>query len=134
MAVQLPLPSKLSVLLCAGLVVGCARSAPQLPPDYGSVHSKEKLTLENFSEEDRLRTCDTVERDMAAIISEVKAVESGIEAKHRSNEVAGYFAGVLFPPLILATDHSTEAKKILEQRQARWDQLLALKRVKNCSF
>ncbi len=134
MAVQLPLPSKLSVLLCAGLVVGCARSAPQLPPDYGSVHSKENLTLENFSEEDRLRTCDTVERDMAAIISEVKSVESGIEAKHRSNEVAGYFAGVLFPPLILATDHSTEAKKILEQRQARWDQLLVLKRVKNCAF
>lgn len=134
MAVQLPLRSKLSVLLCAGLVVGCARSAPQLPPDYGSVHSKEKLTLENFSKEDRLRTCDTVERDMTAIISEVKAVESGIEAKHRSNEVAGYFAAVLFPPLILAADHSTEAKKILEQRQAQWDQLLALKRMKNCSF
>lgn len=130
-----PLPSRIS--LFAALFVfaagGCARSAPELPPDYGSVDAPKRLSIGDFSKADMKMSCPDLDREFALLSKKMEALDHQIRSKHGSNQAAGYIAGVLFPPALLAMESSSEQKQALDQHQDRSDTLLALKRVKNCA-
>jgi hypothetical protein len=119
-------------LVAAFALSACARSAPQLPPDYGSVDSKERLSTDTIAPHDRALTCSEIKDEMAHISNQMDALNRLIESKHGSNQTTVYFSSVLFPPAALAADDSQHEKKELDANQQRWDKLIAVKRVKGC--
>jgi len=129
-AARSPSPISLLVGLVAVVVLAaCARRAPDLPPDYGSVTADQALTAEAFSSADRARTCGDIDTELAVIADKARALDDGIRAKSQTNQAVVYIAGVIAAPLV---DYSIEAKESLDTLQARHDDLISLKRYKAC--
>lgn len=132
-AVRSPLPISFFVgLLAVTVLMACARRAPDLPPDYGSVAAGRVLPTEAFNENDLQRTCGGIDAELTMLSAKMKTLDDGIRAKSGSNQAVGYIAGVIFPPAILATDNSAEAKQSLDELQSCRDYLILLKRYRDC--
>lgn len=117
----------LSVLILSG----CARRAPDLPPDYGSQSPELELSEELFADEDLALSCTAIADERSAIIAEAREMESIVEGNRTRNQAAGYFG--LFFILPLGAAEVNEAEKArLDELQARWDQLAMLSRFKAC--
>ena len=136
MAVRSHFRSSLRTILFVGLCAGvaaCARSAPELPPDYGSVDSTTPSpALSDFDEVDAAMSCTAIADEKARLRRKMAQLNAQITGKHGDNQVAGYVGGVLFPPLLLATDHSLDEKEALDKFQDRVDRLALLQRIRAC--
>lgn len=132
---RLSLPNRRFILslFAAGALAACARGAPELPPDYGSVNSSERLTIHHFTEDQLKLTCSEIGDGLTALNEAKDKHEAEIKSKRQQNQTAGYIAGLLFLPALLATDNSTEAKSGLDDIQTRRDTLIALERFKKCA-
>lgn len=121
------------LLLFAALALdGCARTAPDLPPAYGTSGGPGLPDLTHFDQDDAALTCEKIAAERFRIRRDMEAIETTIIAKHGTNQGIGYAAGVIFPPLLLAADNSLKAKELLDANQARLDRLALLERVKAC--
>lgn len=122
----------LTAVLLAGLLAGCTRGAPDLPPDTSSVNAERQLSEADFSSEDLSLTCADLYREQDAIAAEAETYNASIEGNRQKNQVAGYIAGVVFLPAIVATEHNDAEKADLDRLQERFDLVQGLKRIKNC--
>ncbi|HET9577199.1 MAG TPA: hypothetical protein VFP44_05190 [Usitatibacter sp.] len=77
-------------------------------------------------------SCANLLQEWAAIARARDAAEADIAAHRASNQALGYFAGVLFPPLVLGIDNDDEAKQRLEELQVRRDELIQAGRELRC--
>lgn len=120
-------------ILIAGAVVlaACARSAPDLPPDYGSVSSQAKLSADQFAAADLRLTCNGILAERETITAEAGKLTGVITQNRQHNQVAGYLGGLFLFPLI-ATKENPDEKRRLDAIQVRWDTLIALQRFKTC--
>jgi hypothetical protein len=55
-----------------------------------------------------------------------------IAANRGHNQAVGYAGAVLFPPLLLASRNDDEAKKNLDELQAKADRIDRLSKAKGC--
>lgn len=120
-------------VLIAGavLLAACARSAPDLPPDYGSVSAQAKLSADQFTSEDLRLSCNAIQAERAAITDEAGKLTGVIKGNRKRNQVAGYLGGLFLFPLVAAKENPDE-KRRLDALQERWDTLIALQRFKTC--
>jgi len=125
-------PSRNSVrqaLAATGLLLlsSCAASAPDLP-----VVSTGKPALAEFLPEDRALSCGEIAEHRAEIGRRRTAANDRIGANRHQNQVAGYFAAVILPPLWLATEGNHAEKDELVLLQRRQDLLIRLAAAKEC--
>ena len=122
------------VVLALSLLIltGCARRAPELPPDYGSQSPELELSEELFAEEDLALSCTAIANERSAIVAEAREMESIVESNRGRNQAAGYF-GLFFILPLGAAEVNEEEKARLDELQARWDELAMLGRFKTCS-
>lgn len=124
--------SKAAALLVLGITAaGCFRPVPDLPPDYGSVNSRLKLSEKDFSESDLAMTCPEIEEEVASLSRLNRLAEAEIESDRTQNQVAGYFAALFVLP-IAAVDTNEKQVDLLNANQERLDALVKLKRFKSC--
>jgi hypothetical protein len=105
----------------------CARSAPPLPASYSGTVPDVQL-----SEEEKSLTCPAVDSRIAASQQRTQELEGVIKGNRQSNEVIGYVAAVVVPPLALATESNSKEKKELDGLQAERDRLYLVRRAKSC--
>jgi hypothetical protein len=123
-----------ALIATVGLLValgGCARSAPSLPPDVGSVTPATALSDSDFSPADLTLACPAIGAEQQAIVDHARTLTGSIEANRTHNQVVGYFGGLFLVPLVAARTNSGE-KDQLDAMQARWDTLEMLERHKAC--
>ncbi|RVU39170.1 hypothetical protein EOI86_07940 [Hwanghaeella grinnelliae] len=118
--------------VAATMLVACARNAPALPKDSSSINAEGSLSTEDFSDADIAMSCEQIDVEQDRIRTDAAAYGQEIAKNRGQNQAAGYVAGVLFPPALLATVHNDAEKAELDALQARFDVIQALKRVKNC--
>ncbi len=125
---------KNSLLLAAAAVVlaACARTAPELPRDMSSVNAEETVSAEAFSAQDVALSCDEILVEQDRIREDASQYNQEIKKNRGKNQAAGYVAGVLFPPALLATVHNDAEKAELDALQQRFDTIQGLKRLKSC--
>lgn len=109
----------------------CARSAPDLPPDYGSVNPSTTLTADHFGVADLDLSCADIVVEREAMTTEAGNMTGAIRQNRHHNQVAGYLGGLFIFPLIATRGNSGE-KQRLDQIQERWDTLTMLDRYKKC--
>jgi hypothetical protein len=61
-----------------------------------------------------------------------RQLEESIAANRGQNQAVGFVAAAVFPPLALAAQHNSDAKKILDEQQARRDRIDRLAGAKGC--
>ncbi len=114
-------------------VSACARSAPALPDkSYNDDPVALAKALESVPMSIKEMTCAEINSDIGNLAKHDSNLERQIESNRGKNQTAGYIAGVLFPPLILATEHDNGAKALLDENQLRRDHLIITYRGKKC--
>lgn len=117
---------------CLVLVSACARSAPDLPPDYGSVNPSTELTAEQFSATDLNMSCEGILAERDATKLEASQMTGAIHDNREHNQTVGYFGALFILPYV-ATVQNSDEKQRLDEIQQRWDTLAMLHRFKTCS-
>ena len=112
---------------------GCARNAPSLPPDLGHLPATERLLAGDIESAEGKLDCVELENASSQSRALSKQLEEMIASKRGQNQAVGYFSGLLFPPLLLAAEHSTDAKKVLDDEQAKRDRIDRLSKAKTCA-
>lgn len=119
-------------VLFAFALAGCARPAPDLPPDYGSVGTATPLTADQFSAQDLALSCTEAKQEQVKLTEEASRLTGVISDSKGYNETIGIL-GALFIVPALAADQNPEEKRRLDEIQSRWDSLVALRRFKSCT-
>ena len=117
-----------AILLVAS---ACARPAPELPPDYGSVDTENRLTADQFSQADLALSCPAIRTEQNGLTDEASRLTGVIRDSKDYNEAIGIL-GALFIVPALAADQNPDEKRRLNEIQSRWDTLVALHRFKSC--
>jgi hypothetical protein len=110
----------------------CARSSPQLPPDLSHLPAEQRLLPGDLESPEAKLDCTALKQEAESTKASVKTYEAAIAANRGHNQGVGYFSAVLFPPLALAIRNDEEAKKSLDQLQAKADRLDRLIKAKGC--
>lgn len=129
----LRLLNKSSILtVCMIFIVSCATKAPELPADYGSVNTKQRLSVEDFDPESAQLTCAEIEQELLELNNARAKQSNEIAEKRGSNQTIGYIGSIFFLPLVLATDSSVEEKEKIANVHKAKDKLYKLKLFKKC--
>ncbi len=115
-----------AALILLFAVAGCARSAPDLPPETIAPAAQAN------DAPGRLQRCDALAKEIVATREEMAEIEDVLAGKRHGDQVKGYLADVLFPPALLVMDQHKEQKKALDERQAKVDADLAEERRLRC--
>lgn len=118
-----------SLLLVA---VGCARSAPPLPPDYVSDPNALASALEKVPPEIKKLDCEQINAEIENLTKQDQRLEEKIQSKRGKNQTVGYIAAVLFLPAILAAENDEGSKSLLDENQVRRDNLIVAFRGNAC--
>jgi hypothetical protein len=114
------------------LIAGCARNAPPLPPDLSHLPPEQRLlTGDAESPEGRL-DCPALQQEAALNRAQIRQYEGVILANRGHNQAVGYIGGALFAPALLAVKNDDEAKKNLDQLQAKADRIDRLGKARSC--
>lgn len=120
-----------SLIVTAVALSACARPAPQLPPDYGSVDTGKTLTADQFKAADLNLSCPQIDQEQLRLTEEAGRMTGVISDSKGYNEAIGIL-GALFIVPALAADQNAGEKRRLDEIQVRWDTLIALRRFKTC--
>ena len=129
---RLSLLTKTLVLLISFFIHGCAQTALDLPPDYGSKNSNIHLDESNFTNADLAITCPQIDEELIELRNQRAAIRTQIVASRESDQTIGYWSSVLFSPLWLAIDNDEDNKDLINRVQERIDTLIGLSRLKSC--
>lgn len=108
------------------LLAACATPAPNLPQEGVAYPATA------YSARDATLTCNDIAREWQETAQERLKSEATIAAYRAHNQAVGYFAGVLFPPLLFAAEHNEADRERLIALQQRRDVLIGLARARNC--
>lgn len=114
-------------------LAACARDAPPLPPDLGHLPPSQRLLTTDVNSPEARLTCAELNEEAGRTRAATRQFEDTIAANRGHNQAILYFSGVLLPPLALAARTDEEAKKSLDDLQARSDRIDRLSKAKGCA-
>ncbi|MBO0334091.1 hypothetical protein J0X12_10720 [Sneathiella sp. CAU 1612] len=118
-------------LLTLLLLVGCARSAPDLPISRANKSDAEIIKTLNIDEDDLSKVCEELDSELTKVNEAIEDNELVIKGDRVKNQIVGYL-GALFIFPAFGADNNDEAKENLSNLQFRKDQLYYLKSRKSC--
>ncbi|MDP6031577.1 MAG: hypothetical protein QGH78_03860 [Alphaproteobacteria bacterium] len=113
-------------------IYGCARTAPELPPNYTHNAGSPKELLSQVFLPIRGMTCDEIKKQLTNLSMHDSQLETEIHGNRGKNQASAYIAGVIFLPAILAVDNDKRAKILLDQNQKYRDELIFGQKAKDC--
>ena len=128
------------VLLTRGVAVtllflagsGCTSSAPELPPDYGSINTTTTLRADQFESRDLAMNCGQIGQQQSQVTQDLATATRTIEASAGHNAKVSHSMVFLSPAAVVALKQNRREKAQLTNLQLRWDALIALRKLKNC--
>lgn len=125
-------PAAFAVIATMLIVTGCARNAPSLPPDLEGDASAISTAMSNVPQDIQQMTCKQINAEIENLAEHDSYLEQQIKENRGKNQVAGYIAGVIFLPALLATENDDGTKTLLDENQKRRDHLVVAYRGNNC--
>jgi hypothetical protein len=122
-----------AVALLLGLVLaGCARNAPQLPPDLSHLPPEQRLLVGDAESEEGKLDCAQLREEAANANAASRQLEGIISSNRGYNTAIVYGSTFLFLPLALAARNDKEAKDSLDRLQVRRDRIDRVAKAKSC--
>lgn len=107
---------------------GCAHDALPLPP----VSAGAALNLGAMTDQERMARCAALNGQITTLRSEMGTIVDVMNGHRVADQVGGYLAGILFPPLVMMADQQTARKAALDERQVKVDRRLAEESALRC--
>lgn len=114
------------------LIAGCARNAPPLPPDLSHLPPEQRLLAGDAESPEGRMDCPALQQEAEQSRAQIRQYEGVILANRGQNQAAGYIGAALFLPALLAVRNDDDAKKNLDQLQAKADRIDRLRKAKGC--
>lgn len=114
------------------LAAGCARNAPALPPDLSHLPPEQRLLMGDAESAEGRMDCSALQQEAAQNRAQMRQYEGVILSNRGHNQAVGYIGGVVFTPALLAIKNDDEAKKNLDQLQAKADRIDRLAKARAC--
>jgi hypothetical protein len=130
-----PLPTtgrKAAALAVLLLAAACARNSPALPPDLSHLPPDQRYLAADADTPEAKMDCAALKEEGVRNRAAVQQYEGVIVSNRGHNQAVAYAGGIL-PPLLLASRNDEEAKKALDQLQAKADRIDRLTKAKRCS-
>jgi hypothetical protein len=124
--------SKATAWILLLLTAGCARNAPPLPPDLSHLPPEQRLLVGDAESPEGRMDCVALQQEAAQNRTQIRQYEGVILANRGHNQAVGYIGGVVFTPLLLAAKNDDDAKKNLDQLQAKSDRIDRLGKARGC--
>lgn len=124
--------SKAAVWILLLMAAGCARNAPPLPPDLGHLPPEQRLLAGDAESSEGRMDCPALQQEAAQNRAQIRQYEGVILANRGHNQAVGYIGGVVFVPALLAVKNDDDAKKNLDQLQAKADRIDRLAKARGC--
>ena len=125
------MPNK--VVFAALLLLGaCARPSPDLPPDLSRRPPDQRLLPGDLESPEARLDCPALKTQIESNRTQASDLGAAIAGHRQQNQAAGYIAGVLFPPALLAVQNDTGAKQTLDELQKKNDRIDRLSAAKRC--
>jgi hypothetical protein len=126
-------PIRNNVVVARLLMLGaCARASPDPPPDLGRLPPAQRLLPGDLESPEAQLDCAALKVQRESNRTQASDLGVVIAGHRQQNQAAGYIAGVLFPPALLAVQNDTGAKQTLDELQKRNDRLDRLSAAKGC--
>ena len=119
-------------IFVAAALGACSTDAPPLPPDTTAINRVRTVEASEFAAADLALSCEEIARQRDEIGEAIRIAHARVAANSENNQVASYLGGVLFAPLLLATEGNYEDKDVIRNGHAKRDMLLRLAAFKNC--
>jgi hypothetical protein len=116
------------------LTAGCARNAPPLPPDLGHLPPDQRLLTGDAESPEGRMDCPALQQEAAQNRAQIRQYEGVILANRGHNQAVGYIGAAIFVPVLLAAKNDDDAKKNLDQLQAKADRIDRLGKARSCSI
>jgi hypothetical protein len=123
--------SRAAALVLAVVLAGCARNAPQLPPDLSHLPPEQRLLVGDQESPEGKLNCPELKEEAVKANAASRQLE-GIIASNRGYNTAIIYVSSFLPPLALAARTDEEAKTSLDSLQVRRDRIDRLAKAKNC--
>ena len=114
------------------LLAGCVSEAPPLPQDTTGTTSTHLLSPADFTSVDLALSCADIATERTELKAKMDTANANIKANRVNNEVAGYIAGVVFLPALIATEGNYADKDAIKAAYGRQDTLDKLTALKKC--
>jgi hypothetical protein len=103
-----------------------------LPADLSTLPPAERLLAEDRVAPEAGLDCVALAAELERNRGEMIGRENAIQGRRDQNQAIGYAASVVFPPLLLAAEHSSADKAQLDALQQRRDRPMRLSASKGC--
>ncbi len=131
---QLNLLNKIVFLLLITVFFNsCAKNAPDLPKDYSSINSNEKIQETDFEKELLILSCDEIIVQIKELNTFNEKNIDKINSTRTQNQAIGYVSTILFPPLWFAIETHSETKDKIDEVYKQKDILYKLQKYKSCN-
>ena len=111
----------------------CARSSPELPPNLSDRPAEQRLLQGDSESAEAKLDCVGLLQERERNRQTTDELEKKIAGNRGRNQAVGYFAGVVFPPLLLAVKPDSDIKTTLDQLQVQRDRIDRLTQAKKCA-
>lgn len=136
---QLNLLNKIlfSLVIISICFIGCAKEAPNLPKDYSSLNTKNKLSKNDFTSEELKLSCEEISERLKKLNSLNNYYQS--KTKNEIRQVAQVITIYGAPPkhsfpLLLPANTNSELNFKIAQTYRQSDILYKLQIFKNCKY
>lgn len=124
--------SNINAVLAAFLLVGCAHSARELPPDMSTIAPSSRLLPGDTASPEYSLSCPELKTELAVTRAALSQTETHLQGAHTDNQSTGIAGMLIFAPVMLAMkDNETMKAKYLELDVKR-ERLLRIAQARQC--
>ena len=124
--------SNASALLAAFLLLGCARSARDLPPDMSDLASAHRLFPGDATSAEYSISCPELKAELVATRAELSRTETQLQRTQADNQSKAIVGLVIFTPFLLAMEDNKTMKAQDRELDVKRERLLRIAQARQC--
>lgn len=126
--------SSISAVLGAFLLVGCAHSARELPPDMSALAPSHRLLPSDTASPEYSLSCPELKTELAATRAALSRTETRLQGTQADNQSKGIAGVLIFTPVMLSMEDNETMKTQYLDLDVKRERLLRIAQARQCPW
>lgn len=123
-----------SAVLGTLLLVGCAHSARELPPDMSALAPSHRLLPGDTASSEYSMSCPELKAELASTRTALSRTETHLQGTQTENQVKGIAGLLIFTPVMLAMEDNGTMKTQYLELDVKRERLMRIAQARQCSL
>lgn len=124
--------SNISAALGVFLLMGCAHSARELPPDMSVLAPSHRLLPSDTASPEYSLSCPELKTELAATRAALSRIEKHLQGAHADNQSKGIAGVLIFPPVMLTMENNETLKTQYLDLDVKRERLVRIAQARQC--